>query len=97
MSVEEQVSADDAVFAITRLLERATDAELNEDSVLMQDIRSKLPLVGSGELLRQLREAEGVIGGLVCMGDHLSPATYCMLTCAHTRAERALEVAEDLY
>jgi hypothetical protein len=78
------------------VLEGATDAELMEDSDLMGDVRSKLPLVGSGELLSQLREAEGVTSGLMQMGEALSPATHSILTRAHTRAERALEVAEDL-
>ncbi len=95
MSVEKRVSADAAAYAIVEMLEGATDAELMEDSVLMQDVRSNLPLVGVGELVSQLREAASVTSGLMQMGAALSPATYCILSCAHTRAERVLGVAED--
>ncbi len=94
MSVQERVTADAAAFVITEMLEGATDAELTEDSVLMQDVRGNLPLVGVGELVSQLREAESVTSGLMQMGSALSPATYCILTCAHSRTQRALEVAE---
>lgn len=95
MSVEERVTAAAAAFVIVEMLEGATDAELMEDSELMQDVRSKLPLVGADELVSQLREAEGVTSGLMQMGAALSPATYCILSCAHARAQRALGAAED--
>jgi hypothetical protein len=90
---EEQVSAHDAAFVITEMLEGATDLE---DAELIEDVRSKLPLVGAGELVSQLREAEGVTSGLMTMGSALSPATHCILACANARAVRALEVAEGL-
>ncbi len=95
MNVEERVNADGAAFVITRLLESATDAELMEDSELIEDVRSKLPLVGVDELVSQLQEAAGVTSTLMQMGAALSPATYCILSCAHARAQRALGAAED--
>ncbi len=94
MSAEKRVNAGSGSYAIVEMLEGATDAELMEDSVLMQDVRGNLPLVGVGELVSQLREAESVTSGLMQMGSALSPATYCILTCAHSRTQRALEVAE---
>jgi hypothetical protein len=93
VSVEARVNADGAAFVITKMLEGATDLE---DAELIEDVRSKLPLVGADELVSQLREAVGVTSGLMQMGSTLSPATYCILTCAHSRAEKALEVAGAL-
>ncbi len=95
MSVQERVNADSAAFVITEMLEGATDAELLEDGELIEDVRSKLPLVGVDELVSQLQEAEGVTSTLMQMGAALSPVTYCILSCAHARAEKALEVVED--
>jgi hypothetical protein len=85
-----------AAYELVEILQSATDAELVEGASLVESVRGQLSLVGVGELVSQLREAEGVTEGLMQMGAALSPATFCILAGAHERAQLALRRAEAL-
>jgi hypothetical protein len=78
-----------AAYEIVEVLEGA-----REGAELLEGVRDKLPLVGKDALVSQLREAERVTSALMQMGSDLSPATFCILSSAHWRAEKALRRAK---
>lgn len=82
-----------AAYEIVEALEGGPeDSELPAE--LAESVQEKLSLVGKGELLRQLREAEEATSGLMEMGMALSPAMYAIFRCAHFRAAEALRRAQ---
>jgi hypothetical protein len=61
----EEITTSHRLLAVYEILEDVTDAELAEGAELFEGIIDKLRLVGVGELVSQLREAEDVTEDLM--------------------------------